>query len=93
MIIIQSTINVLCAIAVYLLVVKNRGSTFSYIVGYGIIFPILVNIPFKVARLLGVLNMSMLVGMTGAMSIVIFRCMMGKYGTAVPVETVCFGRL
>jgi len=78
----QAAVNAFVAVTVYFLVVRKRNacaSSFSHLlVGYGIICPLLIGVPFRLARILGVHNMAMLVGLAASMTIVLFRCMMGK---------------
>ena len=81
LLIIQSAINAVAATAIYFFVVKKRGTTIAYLIGYGVICPILVLAPFELARYLTLSNMSMFVGLTAPASILFFRCMMAIHGT------------
>jgi len=55
--IIQSTLNSIAAVIIYVSIVQHRGSTRSYLVGYGIICPLLIVVPFHMFRILGLHNM------------------------------------
>ena len=74
---IQAILNSITAVIVYHSIVKNRGSAFSYLLGYGMVCPSLIVVPFHMMRFLGLHNMSMLVGQAASMSVVLFRCLMG----------------
>jgi hypothetical protein len=75
---IQAVINAIAAIVIYKTIVQKRGSPMSYLIGYGVVMPALLAVPYELARWLGMRNMSMLVGFAASMAIVVFRCMMGK---------------
>jgi len=78
---IQSTINAITAISIYYLVVKQRGSLQSYLIGYGIICPALVTFPFQLSQFLGVHSISMMVGQAGLSTVVLLRCLMAIHAT------------
>ena len=74
----QSFINGITAIAVYYLVLKHQGTVQSHLFGYGIICPILATVPLKISQALGMHSMVLIVAQAGSMTVVFFRCMMGK---------------
>ena len=75
---IQSAINAATAVFTYNFILKRRGSTSSYLIEYGILFPFLIVFPLKLLIFLGVHNMALLTALSASMNIVLFRSMMGK---------------
>jgi hypothetical protein len=54
----QSVINILAAIVIYTFIVKQSGSTSSYLIGYGIVCPLLVYLPFRIIEALDLRNIA-----------------------------------
>lgn len=78
----QSVINILAAIVIYTFIVKQRGSTSAYLIGYGIVCPLLVYIPFRIIEALDLRNIAFMLCASGATpSLLFFRCLEAMHGT------------
>jgi hypothetical protein len=92
---VQSILNVVSAIVVFLFIVqgnKNR-SLQSYIIGYGIIGPLLVYIPLRIVSYLELQNVTLMMSVAGGTpAILIFRLLEAMHGTLPPFATQSFSK-
>jgi hypothetical protein len=78
----QSVINILAAIVIYTFIVKQSGSTSAYLIGYGIVCPLLVYIPFRIIEVLDLRNIAFMMCASLAMpSLLFFRCLEAMHQT------------
>ena len=78
----QCFINILAAIAIYFLILKRQGSLDAYLVGYGLILPLLIYIPFQLVRAWDFHNIALMMCLAGANpAILTFRCLEAMHGT------------
>jgi hypothetical protein len=70
---------------VYIFVVQKRGTALSFWVGYGIIIPIAIQIPYAMIILLDVQNKFMAQCCSVPANVVVFRTLEAMYGTSPPV--------
>jgi hypothetical protein len=78
----QSVINILAAIVIYTFIVKQSGSTSSYLIGYGIICPLLIYIPFRIIEALDLRNIAFICSASLAIpSLLVFRCLEAMHQT------------
>ncbi|CAB9502242.1 Pfam:DUF821 [Seminavis robusta] len=98
---ILTAINAFTAVTVYYMIVLQRGSASSYLVGYGLIFPMLLYVPLRAALFLGVHNTAQVcerrpmctgfgssrkvIGISASLTVVVFRCMMAIHNTLPPL--------
>jgi hypothetical protein len=81
-VILQSSIQMVFAAIIYQLVVQQRGTVQSYLVGFGIILPIALYIPFYLLETLDIRNKVITLSSTTVMTVVFFRCIEAMYGTS-----------
>ncbi|GKY97581.1 hypothetical protein MPSEU_000716600 [Mayamaea pseudoterrestris] len=74
LILVQSIMNVAVGLIVYKYIVLRRGSTASYILGYGIICPLLVCLPYLFIDILQLTNMALRMGSAAGVTLLFFRC-------------------
>jgi hypothetical protein len=78
----QSVINILAAVVIYTFIVKQSGSTSAYLIGYGIVCPLLVYLPFKIIEALDLRNLAFITCASLAMpSLLFFRCLEAMHQT------------
>ena len=81
----QSVVNIIVAVTIYETILKRRNDTISYLVGYGIICPLILYWPLFVLKLLDVHNVTFMVciAMNGP-ALLVFRCMEAMHGVLPP---------
>lgn len=78
---IQSVINVITAVAVYEFILKQQGTVQSYFIGYGIVCPVILYIPFILIPSLDLRNMTFLTCVAiSSPALLVFRCMEAMHG-------------
>ena len=80
--ILMSTLNALVGVVIYYGIIKNRGSNSSSLISYGLIFPLVICVavlPLRALLYLGLHNTAQMTAVAGSLTILTFRCMMGKY--------------
>ena len=80
LILIQAIVAIFLAIVIYNGIIKQRGSTFSYLLGWGFIVPFALAFPFYMIPFLDVQNRAVLVTFTATPTLVGFRCLEALYG-------------
>ena len=86
----QAIVNVLVALIIYEFIItkpKNSGHWTPYLVGYGLICPLMVAFPFWYMDELGVQNKAMTVGAAASGVLLILRCFEAMYDTVPPFAT------
>ncbi|KAG7369048.1 membrane bound O-acyl transferase family protein [Nitzschia inconspicua] len=81
-VVLQSIIQVTFAAIIYIGIVQKRGTTSSYLIGWGLIMPISLYVPFYLLDLLDIRNKVMTLSATTVMTVVFFRCVEAMYGTS-----------
>lgn len=81
-VVLQSIIQMAFAAIIYQLIVQKRGSLQSYLIGWGVILPIAVYIPFYLLDLLDIRSKVITLSATTVMTVVFFRCIEAMYGTS-----------
>lgn len=80
--ILQACINVLVATALYTLVFRNAGTSQAYIIGYGLICPVVLYLPFTIVPFFDIQNVALLLCLCGGMpAVLFFRCLETMHGT------------
>jgi hypothetical protein len=87
----QIAIQSLFAAVIYLLIVKNRGSQFSFLFGYGVVIPTICYIPFVVIEFLAIRSRVVRLALVTAPNLVVFRCLEAMYGTSPSVVETSLG--
>eukprot|EP00527_Entomoneis_sp_CCMP2396_P009187 CAMPEP_0198137908 /NCGR_PEP_ID=MMETSP1443-20131203/1339_1 /TAXON_ID=186043 /ORGANISM="Entomoneis sp., Strain CCMP2396" /LENGTH=423 /DNA_ID=CAMNT_0043799481 /DNA_START=229 /DNA_END=1500 /DNA_ORIENTATION=- len=84
---IQLFFQIVFAVLIYKLIVQKRGSSSSFItspflLGYGVIMPVALYIPFEIMEFLLARNRSVKMGFALLPTIVCFRCIEAMHGTS-----------
>ena len=79
----QASVSAFFAVVVYELIVKQRGSTSSYMVGFGFVIPAAIVIPFYFIKYFGVMNISTMVGAAAITVVVPFNCIEAMFDTSL----------
>ena len=73
---------------VFKFIVERRGTTLSYVIGYGVLMPTVLCIPYYLLEIFDVRNKSLKLAMGQVATLVFFRCIEAMHGTApLTVET------
>lgn len=84
----QTTTSAAFAVVTYYTIVKQRGSTSSYLIGYGVIIPASLWVPVALIEHFGIFNLAIMVGISAIGVLMPFFCIEAMYDTAeVGVET------
>lgn len=67
---------------IHSLIIKNRGAQWTYLLGYGILIPSVLQIPYPLIDYLGVTNRVLRMSLTVLPSNVTFRCIEAMHGTS-----------
>lgn len=81
LVLIQSIVQQLFAIVIYLTIVQKRGTIQSYIIGWGIVIPTAICISFVYLDYLDIRNKVLSLASSTTMTVVAFRCVEAMYGT------------
>jgi hypothetical protein len=81
-VVLQSIIQMSFAAMIYQLVVQQRGTVQSYLIGFGIILPVSSYIPFFLLETLDIRNKVITLSSTTVMTVIFFRCIEAMYGTS-----------
>lgn len=82
---VQSVVNIAVAVIIYEAILKRRNDTLSYVIGYGIICPLIVWWPIFVLTRLNLHNVTfMLCVAINAPALLIFRCLESMHGVLPP---------
>ena len=68
----------------YLFIVKQRGTTASYLVGYGFVFPAITAIPYFLVEYLHLENMMLRMTTSIVFTTISFKCAEAMYDTTTP---------
>ena len=79
----QSIVNLVVAIVIYEFIIKNpkQGSWTPYLVGYGIVCPLLFALPFWLVEELDLRNLCMSIGAAASSCLLFFRCFEAMHDT------------
>ena len=78
----QSIINIVAAVIIYKFIVQQRGTPQAYIIGYGIVCPMLAYTPFVLIGYLDLRNIAFMLCLAGAtVALLLFRCLEAMHGT------------
>lgn len=77
-------VSILCVYAfiIHSFIIKNRGAQWTYLLGYGILIPSVLQIPYPLIDYLGVTNRVLRTSLTILPSNVTFRCIEAMHGTS-----------
>lgn len=82
MLAVQAAVSSLCAVIVYEFIVKRRGSTSSYLVGFGFVIPVGIMVPFWFITSFGIMNIAVMIGASALTVIVPFNCIEAMFDTS-----------
>ena len=83
-VLIQSLIQCAFAVIIYYGIVQRRGTTEAYLLGWGIIIPLSLYLPFYLLEAWEMHNRVVNLGLSTVMSVIFFRCIEAMYGTTSP---------
>eukprot|EP00586_Coscinodiscus_wailesii_P008839 CAMPEP_0172521614 /NCGR_PEP_ID=MMETSP1066-20121228/292682_1 /TAXON_ID=671091 /ORGANISM="Coscinodiscus wailesii, Strain CCMP2513" /LENGTH=270 /DNA_ID=CAMNT_0013304553 /DNA_START=90 /DNA_END=899 /DNA_ORIENTATION=- len=78
--VIQSLLGHILSVIVYKFIVQRRGSVTAYLTGWGLVIPIVISLPFKIIRFLGVRNKILKMSASAIPTLGVFRCLEAMYG-------------
>jgi len=78
---VQFVSYVAAAVLIYLFIIKKRGSALSFLVGYGIVAPLLLYVPVFVIQTFDVRNAALLINAAASPAVAIPRLLQALYGT------------
>ncbi|KAL7559191.1 hypothetical protein ACA910_013198 [Epithemia clementina (nom. ined.)] len=84
-ILMQLFFQTIFAVIVYLTIIKRRGTTTSYLIGYGLVIPLAMYIPFEMLEFFKVYNCTIKLAFATLPTIVCFRTIEAMHGTSPPV--------
>eukprot|EP00536_Pseudo-nitzschia_multiseries_P011874 jgi/Psemu1/207218/e_gw1.430.41.1 len=82
---IETIIQMFFACFIYELIVKRRGTSISFMIGWGFVIPFSVYLPFYLLDVCRIRNRVLCMNPSVVMSIVSFRCIEAMYGTSPDV--------
>mmetsp|Transcript_10338 Transcript_10338/g.13085 ORF Transcript_10338/g.13085 Transcript_10338/m.13085 type:complete len:275 (-) Transcript_10338:1174-1998(-) len=82
--IMQAAIGSLIALFVQSFIIKKRDSLTSYLVGYGIVIPFAICLPFYLIEILEIKNTVLMATTGGAFALQALRCVAAMHGTTTP---------
>jgi hypothetical protein len=82
----QTIVNVAVAVpvVVYTWIVQQRGSLSAYLVGYGVVCPFLLYVPFYLIHFLDLRNTAFQLASAAGQTLLVFRTLEAMYGTMPP---------
>ena len=90
----QSVFNIIAATIMYICIVRRqqKKSTQTYLLGYGVIIPLLLWLPFHIAaKVVEFHNVALLLCLTGGSAALLsFRCLEAMHGTLPPLAEESF---
>jgi hypothetical protein len=84
-VIIQSAVQILFACIIYKLIVQQRGTMQAYLVGWGVVLPLSIYLPFYFLDLFDIRNKVVTLSASTLMTVIFFRCLEAMYGTSPEV--------
>jgi Membrane bound O-acyl transferase family len=91
LVIFQTIFQVTFAIIIYLVIIRQRTKTITYVVGWLLIMPLTLVVPFWLIDYLKVDNLVVRLALATPTYIVFFRCIEAMYGTSPPVVETNIG--
>lgn len=85
LVLILQLMQALFAVVIYKTIIPNRGTIGAYLVGWGVIMPISLWIPFEILEILDVQNLVLKLAPCQLPMVVFFRTIEAMYGTSPPI--------
>lgn len=82
---IQTVIQVAAGAIIYQCIVKRRGQFDTYLLGWGVIIPFSIYLPFLLLDHIELRNRMASLSVANVMAVIFFRCIPAMYGTSPPV--------
>ncbi len=83
--VLQVALQSIFAIVVYQFIVKRRHSAATYLLGYGVIIPLAMNIPYYLLEFLDIQNKTVRLSLSTFPTVVCFRTIEAMHNTSPPV--------
>mmetsp|Transcript_5815 Transcript_5815/g.11388 ORF Transcript_5815/g.11388 Transcript_5815/m.11388 type:complete len:424 (+) Transcript_5815:32-1303(+) len=80
----QAVIAISLATVIYKFIIKQRGSSLSFLIGWGFVVPFAVAFPFYAIPYFDVQNRAVLVAVAATPTLIGFRCLEALYGFSPP---------
>jgi hypothetical protein len=77
--------QVACAVIVHKFIIPNRGTIRAYLLGWGVIIPLVLWLPFEMLEALDIRNHTLRMCVTALPTVVVFRTIEAMYDTSPPV--------
>lgn len=87
----QIFVQCIFAAIIYLVIIQNRGKPITYLVGYGIIIPIICYFPFVVLEHLAIQSRCVRLCLVTTPNVVVFRCIEAMHDTSPAVVETSLG--
>jgi hypothetical protein len=84
-VLIQSVIQCAFAVVIYKFIVQRRGTTGAYLLGWAVIVPIAIYLPFFFLEFLDLRNKVIALSASTLMTVICFRCIEAMYNTSPDV--------
>jgi hypothetical protein len=91
LILLQSVVNLACALLIYKVIVPQPGTTSAYLLGYGIICPALIVLPFLCIRIFDLRNSAMMIAAAAGPTLLFWRNFEAMYATMPSFATQSMG--
>lgn len=91
LIVLQSVVNLLCAVVVYRFIVPRPCTSNSVLVGYGLICPTVIALPFYSIEAFDLRNEALILATAAGPSLLVFRTMEAMYATIPAYATGSVG--
>ena len=82
---VQTVIQSLFAVIIYIFIVRSRRTASAYILGWGVCIPLSLYLPFTLLEFLDIRNRVICLAASTLMTCVSFKCIEAMYGTSPPV--------
>lgn len=84
-------LQVIAAIAIYYSIVKRRGTTASYISGYGVVIPMGFHVATLMLEYLDIHNKALKIVASMLTTVIVCRCLEAMHGTSPPIVEYSLG--
>ena len=91
LIVLQTFANLVCAVLVYRIIVPQPGSATTFLVGYGLICPTLIALPFYSVEVFDLRNTTLMLATGAGPSMLFFRTLEAMYATIPGYATGSLG--
>jgi len=91
-VLLESILNVAVALTIYKFVIQRRETLSSFLVGYGVVLPILLYVPFALCNSLDLRNATIIMSAAAGPQLLVFRCLEAMHGRIPEFASKSAGR-